>query len=273
MNLADRREVKDMIDSHKMTVKEVSRWLEKNPWDEKMVKEFLEKDKRKGLHSLIEKKIKQRQRQKEELIRLKGMTQYEKVLWNWGFKHVAGIDEAGRGPLAGPLVAAAVVLPPHKYVRGINDSKKLSTSSRSRLYDIIKKEAVSYSLGVVEASCIDEINIFQAGLKAMEKAVHSLEVKADYLLIDAYTIPGLFVSQAPIVKGDSISMTIACASVLAKVFRDKIMEDYDRIYPQYGFGSNKGYPTREHFKALKLYGPSPVHRRSFNLGIKEGDWS
>ncbi|RQD74584.1 MAG: ribonuclease HII [Candidatus Syntrophonatronum acetioxidans] len=263
-----------MIDSSKMTVKEVSLWLEKNEYDEKLLKDILKNEKRKSLHNLIEARIKKIKKNDQELIRVEEMASYEKALWSKGYKYIAGVDEAGRGPLAGPVVAAAVILPPYKYVQGIKDSKKLTASVRSKLFEHIKKEAVSFSTGTVEASYIDNHNIYQAGIEAMERAIKGLDVEADYLLVDAFKIPGISLPQNPIIKGDSLSMSIACASVLAKVTRDRIMEEYDRAYPQYGFGHHKGYATREHMEALRLHGPSPLHRHSFNWdgrNTKTGD--
>jgi len=259
-----------MIDSRKMTVKEVSLWLEKNDYDEELLMELLRNENRRSIHKLIQARIKRIKKKNQEIKRVEEMAFYEKALWIQGFKNIAGVDEAGRGPLAGPLVAAAVILPPYKFVQGIKDSKKLTPSLRNKLFDFIKNEAVSFSLGIVDASSIDDHNIYQAGLKAMERAIKGLKVKAEYVLVDAFKIPGLDIPQNPVIKGDSLSISIACASVLAKVTRDRIMEDYDRVYPQYGFSQHKGYATKEHIKALRLYGPSPIHRHSFNWD--GGNW-
>jgi ribonuclease HII len=176
---------------------------------------------------------------------------------------ICGIDEAGRGPLAGPVAAGAVILPKSCEILFLNDSKKLSPERRDLLYDEIKEKAVSFSVCLVGPEKIDEINILNATLLAMKGAVEGLKVKPDILLIDAVRIPGLSIPEVPIIKGDAKSLSIAAASVMAKVTRDRIMLEMDRQYPQYGFARHKGYGTAEHIAALKKYGPCPIHRRSF----------
>lgn len=176
---------------------------------------------------------------------------------------VCGIDEVGRGPLAGPVVAGAVILPRDCQILYLNDSKKLSEKKREALFLEIKEKAVAYAVGVIGAEKVDEINILQATYEAMRLAVSKLGTQPQVLLNDAVTIPGLTMEQVPIIKGDAKSVSIAAASVLAKVTRDHMMEEYDTLFPQYGFAKHKGYGTAAHISALKEYGPCPIHRRSF----------
>ncbi|MBO6008597.1 MAG: ribonuclease HII [Lachnospiraceae bacterium] len=177
--------------------------------------------------------------------------------------YICGIDEFGRGPFAGPVVAGAVILPKDCDILYINDSKKLSEKVRERLYEEIKEKAVSAAVGIVEPSRIDEINILQATYEAMRIAISKLDPGPDLLLNDAVTIPGVDIKQVPIIKGDAKSISIGAASIFAKVTRDRLMLEYDRQYPEYGFARNVGYGTAEHIAALKKYGPTPIHRRSF----------
>lgn len=176
---------------------------------------------------------------------------------------ICGIDEAGRGPLCGPVVAAAVILPDEYNILYINDSKKLSETKREEVYKEIDKYAVAYGVGIVSPERIDEINILQATYEAMRTAIHKLSVKPDILLNDAVTIPMVDIKQVPIIKGDAKSQSIAAASIVAKVTRDHLMEEYDKLYPEYGFAIHKGYGTAAHIKAIKEYGPCPIHRRTF----------
>lgn len=176
---------------------------------------------------------------------------------------ICGIDEAGRGPLCGPVVAAAVILPDEYNILYINDSKKLSETKREEVYSEIDKYAVAYGVGIVSPERIDEINILQATYEAMRTAIHKLSVTPDILLNDAVTIPMVDIKQVPIIKGDAKSQSIAAASIVAKVTRDHLMEEYDKLYPEYGFAKHKGYGTAAHIKAIKEYGPCPIHRRTF----------
>lgn len=198
-----------------------------------------------------------------ELQRLEALSCYEKAAYETGYHLVAGTDEAGRGPLAGPVVAAAVILPPDCRILGVNDSKQLSEKKREELFEEIKEKAISFGIGIVSAQVIDEINILQATYEAMRTAIHALSPSADYLLADAVTIPGLSLPQQAIIKGDAKSVSIAAASILAKVTRDRMMKEYDLLYPAYGFAKNKGYGAPAHVEALKTYGPCPIHRHSF----------
>lgn len=197
----------------------------------------------------------------KELARLEAMREYENTYDACAY--ICGIDEAGRGPLAGPVVAAAAVLPKDCQIFYLNDSKKLSEKKRDLLFDEIKEKAVAYGIGIVSPQVIDEINILQATYEAMRQAISQLNVIPEILLNDAVTIPGVDIMQVPIVKGDAKSVSIAAASILAKVTRDRMMMEYDQIYPEYGFAKHKGYGTAAHIAALKEYGPCPIHRRTF----------
>ncbi len=193
------------------------------------------------------------------------MNSFEMRAAQLGFKNIAGVDEVGRGPLAGPLVAAAVILPPGYHHPEIDDSKKISSVKRKKLYQVILQNALAFGFGVAEPGLIDEINVHQATLLAMEEAVSSLSPQPDYLLIDGLHGLALPICQQTIVQGDSLSISIAAASIIAKVSRDLIMETYHRQYPQYNFAKNKGYGTRQHQEAIRTYGHCKIHRRSFKL--------
>ncbi|TMA53418.1 MAG: ribonuclease HII [Deltaproteobacteria bacterium] len=187
----------------------------------------------------------------------------ETLLWRVGLKHVAGVDEVGMGPLAGPVIAAAVVMPPGSYVDGVADSKVLTAAARERLAEEIHRRALTVGIGVVEPEEIDRLNIYQAGLCALRRAVEALAVVPEFVLVDGREIPGLAMPQSAYPKGDSFVCSIAAASIVAKVHRDGLMRDLDRLYPGYGFARHMGYSTRAHFAAIREYGPSPIHRRSF----------
>ncbi len=193
--------------------------------------------------------------------RLEGMREFENKYSDLGA--VAGIDEAGRGPLAGPVVAAAVILPKDIFLPFLNDSKKVTEKRRDVLFDQIKQEAIAYGIGIASNALIDDINILQATYEAMREAISKLNKTPDILLVDAVHIPDINIKQVGIVKGDAKSVNIAAASILAKVTRDRLMLEYDKIYPEYGFASNKGYGTAKHIEALKAYGACDIHRRSF----------
>jgi ribonuclease HII len=202
---------------------------------------------------------------KEFFLHLSSMDTYEKLAYLEGYRYVAGVDEAGRGPLAGPVVAAAVIFPPEYRNKEINDSKQLSATKRAYLYDIIKNEAIAVGVGVAESDVIDQINILRASLQAMSEALQELDTSPDYLLVDGLHRVPLPTPQKPIVKGDALSISIAAASIIAKVSRDRIMEIYHRQFPQYNFMRNKGYGTEEHRNAIKQFGMCKIHRRSFHL--------
>lgn len=196
------------------------------------------------------------------------MNSFERRAHQRGYKLIAGIDEAGRGPLAGPVVAAAVILSPDYENTEIKDSKQLSARKRERLYEIIKQDALSIGLGVAEASIVDAVNVLQATLIAMKEAISNLSITPDYLLIDGTHRIFLSIPQETIVRGDSLSLSVASASIIAKVSRDRIMEIYHRQFPQYNFLKNKGYGTGEHREAIKKYGHCKIHRRSFRIKEK-----
>lgn len=199
---------------------------------------------------------------KKELLRLEGMKEYERKYASCGF--ICGIDEAGRGPLAGPVVAAACILPTDCEILYLNDSKKLTEKRREELFVEIQEKAVSFGVGIVSPAVIDEINILQATYEAMRQAVEKLSVRPDVFLNDAVVIPGIDESrQVKIIKGDAKSVSIAAASILAKVTRDHMMEEYGRLYPEYGFAKHKGYGTKAHLDAIREHGMCPIHRRSF----------
>ena len=193
--------------------------------------------------------------------RIEGMKVYEKA--HSDCMYICGIDEAGRGPFAGPVVAGAVILDPSKEILYLNESKKLSEKKREELYDVIMENAISVGVGIVDSRTIDEINILQATYLAMRKAIAELDPQPDYILADAVHIPGIDIPQEGIIKGDAKSISIAAGSIIAKVTRDRMMYEYDKQYPEYGFASHKGYGTAAHIEAIKKYGPLDIHRRTF----------
>lgn len=222
-------------------------------------------DKRIGVKKIIEMYEKEKKKQEDELKRLEKMKEFEYKYIEQGYQSICGIDEVGRGPLAGPVVAGAVILPKDCTILYINDSKKLSEKKRELLYEEIMDKAVSVGIGIVSPGRIDDINILQATYEAMRMAIEQLEVKPDILLNDAVHIPNVSIKQIGIIKGDAKSVSIAAASIVAKVTRDHMMVEYDKLYPGYGFARNKGYGSEEHIKALKEKGNCCIHRESFIL--------
>lgn len=220
-----------------------------------------EHDERSGVKKIVESARKKWKAYGEERERTRQMSVYEEKYRSFGL--VCGIDEVGRGPLAGPVVAGAVILPADCDILYLNDSKQLSAKKREELYDIIMERAVSVGLGYVSPERIDEINILQATYEAMRQAIDALSVSPAVFLNDAVTIPEVKGKQVPIIKGDAKSISIAAASIVAKVTRDRLMEKYDEVLPGYGFAAHKGYGTKEHIEAIYRLGPSPIHRRSF----------
>ena len=218
-------------------------------------------DERAGVQKLVESAQKKLDKYYAELERIELLKKYERE--NSQYAYICGIDEVGRGPLAGPVVAGAVILPKDCDILYINDSKKLSAAKREELYDEIMEKAISDGIGMASPQRIDVINILQATYEAMREAISKLNPQPDCLLNDAVTIPGVTIHQVPIIKGDAKSISIGAASIVAKVTRDRLMEEYDAILPGYGFASNKGYGSAEHIAALKEIGPSPIHRASF----------
>ena len=199
----------------------------------------------------------------QELLRQEQMKETEKRLYKDGYRKIAGVDEAGRGPLAGRVYAAAVIFPENITINGINDSKKLSAKKREELFDEITEKALAYSIFYVDEKTIDEINILKATHLAMNGAVNSLPEKPDYVIIDGNSITGMSLPHETIVKGDAKSISIAAASILAKVSRDRYITEMAKLYPEYGFEKHKGYGTKEHTDAILKYGPSPIHRKTF----------
>lgn len=231
--------------------------------DIKVLIDTYKDDEREGVKRLLLSYIKKLEKYNREQERLLLMQSYENIYYSEGYTCIAGLDEVGRGPLAGPVLSCAVVLPKGINIQGINDSKKLSKDKREKLFLEIKKQAIDIGIGIVPHNIIDEINILKATRLSMKIALSKLKVKPDYLLIDALTLPDIKIPQCPIIKGDEKSITIAAASIIAKVTRDSIMEDYDKIYPNYGFDLNKGYGSSFHIEAIKKYGLSPIHRLSY----------
>lgn len=222
-------------------------------------------DQRAGVKKLLDQCRKKEDTLRKEKLRTEEMKKFEHKYEHLGY--LCGIDEVGRGPLAGPVVACAVILPKDCNILYLNDSKQLSAGKREELYDIILREAVSVGLGMVGPARIDEINILQATYEAMREAISKLSVVPQLLLNDAVTIPEVQIPQVPIIKGDARSISIAAASIVAKVTRDRMMTEYDTVMPEYGFASNKGYGSAAHIEAIRKYGPSPVHRASFIKNI------
>lgn len=222
-----------------------------------------ESDTRGGVQTIVEQAKKRLAKLEQEIKRTEELKKYEKQYAEYAF--ICGIDEVGRGPLAGPVVAAAVILPKDCDILYINDSKKLTEKKREELYDVIMEKAVAVGIGMASPQRIDEINILQATYEAMREAISKLNPQPTCLLNDAVTIPGLDPSlkQVPIIKGDAKSISIGAASIIAKVTRDRMMVEYDKMFPEYGFASNKGYGSAVHIEALKEFGPTPIHRRSF----------
>ena len=248
------KEIKEIVDSLS-----IDKYLE--------YMDILKDDERKSVQNIAIKMGRKLDNIRKEEERLERINTYENEGYTKGYLYIGGIDEAGRGPLAGPVVASVVVFKPNTKIEGINDSKKLSETKREELFDIIKKQALDYGIGIVDNEEIDDYNILNATYMAMKKALNSMKKQPDYLLVDAVTIPGVDIKQNPIIKGDSKSISIAAASILAKVTRDRMMYDYDKIYPEYGFKSNKGYGTKEHYEAIEKFGITPIHRKSFLKNI------
>ena len=223
--------------------------------------EKYKEDTRSGVRKLLEQLHKKEEAYQKELLRTEKMKEFERKYEDLGY--VCGIDEVGRGPFAGPVVAAAVILPKDCDILYLNDSKKLSEKKRELLYDEIYEKAVAIGIGMSSEEVIDEINILQATYKAMQQAISKLSIKPDLLLNDAVTIPDVEIEQVPIIKGDAKSASIAAASIVAKVTRDRMMKEYDTIYPGYDFAKNKGYGTKAHIEGIKKQGICDIHRRTF----------
>jgi ribonuclease HII len=254
----------DLSQINKLKTKEIKDLADRITQEEYL--DFIEvfsADERKSVQAICDKLKKALIRLQAEEERLDLLNYYENECYKNGAVFVAGLDEVGRGPLAGPVVAAVVVLKPNARIPGINDSKKLSEEKRESLYDTIINEAIDYGIGMADNNEIDEHNILNATYIAMKRALEKLEVDVDCLLNDAVRIPGVDIPQLPIIKGDAKSISIAAASIVAKVTRDRMMVDYDKEYPGYGFTSNKGYGTWDHYQGLEKFGRTKIHRNSF----------
>src|ERR1044071_1655678 len=223
----------------------------------------LGRDPRLGAKKLYELAKRRFERERAERLRLDSMLNFERVLWKSGIKAIAGVDEVGVGPLAGPVVAAAVVFPPGTELMGIDDSKRLDPEQRERMEAAIKESGAAIGIGMADVAEIDRLNIYHAALLAMRRAVEALPVTPEHLLSDARTVPGLSIPQNAFAKGDGINFSIAAASIIAKTYRDRLMNELEQKYPGYGFPQNKGYSTPEHQNAILAIGPCPVHRMSF----------
>ena len=228
-------------------------------------------DERKGVKQLVSSAQKRLQRYLQEEKRMDSLLCYERLCYKQGYTLVAGIDEVGRGPLAGPVMTAAVILPKDCKIPGVDDSKKLSAKKRELLYEMIMDKAIAFGFGSVSAKRIDEINILRATFEAMEQAISKLTIEPEFVLADAVHIPNLSMPQQGIIKGDAKSMSIGAASIIAKVERDKLMTEMHALYPEYGFCENKGYGTQEHVQAIKVHGLCPIHRLSFVKNIVGGE--
>jgi ribonuclease HII len=246
----------------KKTIDDWRVWLKENEVTEDVLAELLA-DTRRGVQQLAKRHQNQQAKNKIELERLARMWKYEKQLWANGSMTIAGVDEAGRGPLAGPVVAAAVILPEDFDVTGLNDSKQVTVTERDRLRKHIEQHAIGIGVGVVDVDYIDQFNILQATFHAMRLAILELTVKPDHLLLDAVRLPQVTIPQMSLIKGDSLSHSIAAASIIAKTTRDNWMMEIHKKYPQYGFDQHMGYGVPTHLKMLNKYGPCPIHRRSF----------
>ncbi|GAA0861272.1 ribonuclease HII [Paraclostridium tenue] len=250
------------------SVKEINAIIESIKPDEYLKYiDILKNDERKSVKNIAIKLAKKLDKIRAENERLEMINAFENEGYQKGYTYIGGIDEAGRGPLAGPVVAAVVVFKPGTKIEGINDSKKLSEAKRDELFDIIKEQALDYGIGIVQKDEIDEYNILNATYMAMKKAINCLKKTPDYLLVDAAHVPDVNIDQKSIIKGDSKSISIAAASILAKVTRDSLMYEYDKMYPEYGFASHKGYGTDQHYKAIREHGITPIHRKSFLKNI------
>ncbi len=193
---------------------------------------------------------------------------YERKYWEHGLNYIAGVDEAGRGPIAGPVIAASVIFPSDVKIEGINDSKLLQERERERLFDVIHQRAISVGIGIIDHEVIDRINILNATFRSMNIAISNLKFSPDYLLIDGPHFPGANIPYDTIIKGDTKCFSIAAASIIAKVTRDRLMKEYDKLFPQYGFGQHKGYCTKAHLEAIKKFGVCEIHRKSFRIPVK-----
>ena len=244
------------------TIKEIQEQLAQVSDLQDPLFQALKQDERSGVQKLLLKRQKEIQAELDEDLRLEFMLRYEKELYSQGFQALAGIDEVGRGPLAGPVVAAAVILPPNCKIKGLNDSKKIPKKKHEEIYQAVMDKALAVGVGLIDNEIIDQVNIYEATKLAMKEALSKLCLKPDYLLIDAMKLD-IDIPQESIIKGDANSLSIAAASIVAKVTRDKLMADYDKEYPGYDFAQNAGYGTKSHLQGLERHGVTPIHRKTF----------
>src|SRR6266536_804804 len=252
------------MELHKLSLEEIREQVLRG--DQANTAHFLNKlgrDPRQGVRKIYELLKKRYEKERTDRARVLNMLNFERVLWKSGIQSVAGIDEVGIGPLAGPVVAAAVVFPPGTELAGIDDSKRLDVDQRVKMEAVIRRTATAIGVGLAEVGEIDRLNIYHAALLAMRRAVEALSLKPEHLLIDARVIPGISIPQNSFNKGDGINFSIAAASIIAKTHRDRLMEELEKKYPGYGFAQHKGYGTSEHQNAIRGLGPCPVHRLSF----------
>ncbi len=259
------------MELEKLSVKEIDKFMkEVDVLDYPQYIPKLLEDKRQSIQKLGSKFKNNYKKYHEEYERVMNLWKYENYVYDNGYNLVAGLDEAGRGPLAGPVVAAAVILPKGLFIEGINDSKKISKTKRENIYNIIQKEAIGVGIGVVDNETIDKINILNATKLAMTQAIKKLLQSPEFLLIDALELPNIAIDQKPLIQGDSKSISIAAASIIAKVFRDKAMVEYSNLYPDYNFDVHKGYGTAKHYEAIRKYGITPIHRKTFLKSMVKG---
>ncbi len=252
------------MELQQMKTKEIEQLLQHTTSDDMpALLELLLLDQRRSVQTMAQRYQRKMERQMQEKQRLAAMWQYEQQAKQQGYQWIAGTDEVGRGPLAGPVVAAAVILPEYAELPGIKDSKKLTQQQRQELDVLIRQQAVSWAIAEVDEKNIDALNILEASRLAMKHAVDDLSVAADFVLVDGLPNPRIQLPSLAIVKGDNKSISIAAASIIAKVYRDKLMDAYGQQYPGYGFAEHKGYPTEAHLKAIEKLGPCPIHRMSF----------
>ncbi len=254
----------DPMNLRNLSIEEIrERFLQKGQPITAYLVNKLKRDPRQGVRKIYEFLKKRHDRERVERLRLQNMLNFERVLWKSGIQSVAGVDEAGIGPLAGPVAAAAVVFPPGTELAGIDDSKRLDAEQRRQLEGAIRRTAAAIGIGLADVSEIDRLNIYRAALLAMRRAIEALPLEPEHLLVDARVIPGVFIPQNSFYKGDGINFSIAAASIIAKTHRDRLMDELGQKYPGYGFAQHKGYGTPEHQKAIRRLGPCPAHRMSF----------
>lgn len=255
-----------MVDISKLSIQEIhERFIGKAEPVSGQLLARIQKDPRAGVRGIYQVLKKKKEKEKEEQLRLDSLLNFERLLWRSGIRYIAGVDEVGVGPLAGPVVAAAVVFAPSVQIVGMDDSKKLDPAQRLKIAAQVREQAEGIGIGMADVGEIDEVNIYHAGILAMQRAVENLPVQPEHVLTDAREIPQIAVPQNRFNKGDGLNFSIAAASVIAKIHRDRLMEELDQQYPEYGFKHHKGYSTPEHQDAIRKFGPSPVHRKSFTF--------